>query len=81
LDETITRYLSEHENVETKKVMLTGVNDYTKRGISFGVTFFVKATTESKYSEIRHTMMTELGEIIKDLDITLVMMQYEEISI
>ena len=78
LDETISTYLSEHESVEQKKIILTGVNDFTKRGISFGVTFFVKATTETKYSEIRHTMMTELAQIVKDLNIDLVMINHIE---
>jgi small-conductance mechanosensitive channel len=78
LDTNISSYLNNNESVETKKIILTGVNDFTKRGISFGVTCFVKATTEVKYSEIRHTIMTELAQIIKDLDIELVMIRHEE---
>ena len=77
LDKAITIYLQEHKDVDTDKIILTGVNDYTKRGISFDLSFFVKATTEMAYSEIRHKIMTELAEIIKKHEIELVMISQD----
>lgn len=71
--------LSAKEDVEQNNIMLTGVNNYTKRGISFGLSFFVKATTEEGYSEIRHRIITEIAKIIKDTGIALVMIRQENI--
>jgi len=80
LDETLTNYLNTHKDVDNSKIILTGVNDYTHRGISFGVTFFVKAVTEIKYSDIRHKMMTEIGEIIKKSGARMVMIHRDPID-
>jgi len=80
LDKTMMTYLSEHKDVATGKIILTGVNDYTKRGISFGVSFFVKATTEMEYSDIRHRVITEMAEIIKKSDIELVMIRQDSLA-
>ena len=80
LDQTMSDYLKEHKDVDENKIILTGVNDYTKRGISFGLTFFVKATTEMGYSDIRHRLMTEIAEIIKESGIELVMIRQETLS-
>ena len=80
LDQTMSDYLKEHKDVDENKIILTGVNDYTKRGISFGLTFFVKATTEMGYSDIRHRLMTEIAEIIKESRIELVMISQDTIS-
>jgi small-conductance mechanosensitive channel len=73
LDNALSEYLNNHKYVEHTKIILTGVNDFTNRGISFGITCFVKATTEIKYSEIRHRMMTEFAQIIRDHNIEMVM--------
>jgi len=80
LDKTMMDYLKKHKEVDENKIILTGVNDYTKRGISFGLTFFVKATTEMGYSDIRHRLITEIVEIIKESGIELVMKRQETIS-
>ena len=77
LDTEISSYLHENKEVDNSKIILTGVNDYTKRGIYFGVSFFVKAKTEMEYSDIRHRIMTEIGEIIKHNGIALVMINTE----
>ncbi len=78
LDTELTTFLKEHEEVEQSKIILTGVNDYTKRGIYFGLSFFVKATTEMKYSDIRHRIMTDIAEIIHNNGIEMVMILVEE---
>ena len=79
LDKALATYLREHKDVDAKKIILTGVNDYTKRGISFGLSFFVKATTDMEYSDIRHYMITEIAEIIKESGIELVMIQQDTV--
>ena len=78
LDTELTTFLKEHEEVVQSKIILTGVNDYTKRGINFGLSFFVKANTEMAYSDIRHRMMTEIAEIIRNSGIEMVMISFEE---
>ena len=78
LDTELTTFLKEHEEVDQSKIILTGVNDYTKRGIDFGLSFFVKATTEMQYSDIRHRMMTDIGQIIHNNGIEMVMINAEE---
>ena len=80
LDKTIATYLREHKDIDAKKIILVGVNDYTKRGISFGLSFFVKASTDMEYSDIRHKVITELAEIIKKSGIELVMMRQDTLS-
>ena len=77
LDSDIESYLKINEEVETSKIILTGVNDYTKRGILFGVSFFVKAVTEQQYSAIRHRVVTELGEIVRDNYIEMIMIHVD----
>ena len=77
IDVQIATYLREHKSVDNKKVILTGVNDYTKRGITFGLRFFVKATTDEEYSDIQHRIVTEVAEIIKVAGVELVMIQQE----
>jgi uracil DNA glycosylase len=79
LDKDIATYLREHKDVDDKKIILVGVNDYTKRGISFGLSFFVKASTDMEYSDIRHKVITELAEIIKGSGIELVMIQQDTV--
>lgn len=74
LDEAITTFLNEDEDVNDKKVILTGVNDFTNRGIAFSVIFYVNATTETRYSELRHRLVSELAQIIKDKEIGLVLL-------
>lgn len=80
LDQTLSNYLKEHKDVDNNKIILTGVNDYTKRGISFGLSFFVKATSETEYSDIRHRMVTQIAEIIKESGIELVMIQQDALA-
>jgi len=74
LDEALTSYLHEHKDVESKKDILIGVNDFTNRGIVFGVTFYVKGSTLSEYSILRHNIVTELAQIVKDKKIELVLL-------
>ncbi len=78
IDQEITDFLKENQNVDSHKIILTGVNDYTKRGISFGVSFFVKASTEIQYSEFRHSLITEIADIIKKHDIELIMVRQDQ---
>lgn len=78
IDKEITAFLKENQNVDSHKIILTGVNDYTKRGISFGVSFFMKAFTEVQYSELRHRLITEIADIIKKHDIELIMVRQDQ---
>ena len=73
LDSEILKFLKENEGVESSKIILTGVNDYTKRGISFDISFFVKVSTDMEYSDKRHRIITDLAQIIKENGIELVM--------
>jgi len=76
-DSDMANFLSENEAVDSSKIILTGVNDFTKRGISFGASFFVKATTDMEYSELRHRIITDLGQLIRDNGIEMVMINFE----
>ena len=80
LDSEISNFLTQNEGVENSKIILTGVNDFTKRGISFGVSFFVKALTEMEYSDRRHRIITDIAQIIKANEIELVMINQEKIN-
>ena len=75
LDAELSAFLKEHEDVDSSKIILTGVNDYTKRGIYFGLSFFVKAIAETEYSDIRHRIMTDIGDIIRKHGIEMVMLK------
>lgn len=77
IDTAIATFLAEDKSVDSDKIILTGVNNYTKRGISFSLSFFIKASTEVEYSEIRHRIITDLAEIIKENGIELVMIHQE----
>ncbi|NOR54891.1 MAG: mechanosensitive ion channel [Sulfurovum sp.] len=74
LDSDILTFLEENKDVESKKVILIGVNDFTNRGIVFAVSFYIKANTETRYSELRHSLLTELAQIIKEKEIKLIML-------
>ena len=76
-DITMAKFLKENKSVDANKIILTGVNDYTKRGISFGLSFFVKASTDMEYSDIRHRIITDLAQIIKDKGIEMVMIKQD----
>jgi len=76
LDRDISLFLKENENIVPNKIILTGVNDYTDKGISFGVSFFTKATTVSEYSDIRHKLISEIAEIINKSDINLIVVEH-----
>ncbi len=77
LDLSIAEYLAKSDRVDQNKIILSGASDYTKRGISYGLTFFVKATTLTEYSECRHILITEIAQIIKEHNIELVSISYE----
>lgn len=77
LDTVIDKFLSENKSVDATKIILTGVNDYTKRGIEFSLSFFVKASTDMEYSDIRHRIITDLAQIIKDKGIEMVMIKQD----
>ncbi len=77
IDIEFTAFLKEHNSVDANKIILIGVNDYTKRGITFGASFFVKASTDMEYSELRHHLVTELADIIKKHEIELIMVQQD----
>ena len=80
LDSEISEFLVENEGVDSNKIILTGVDDFTKRGISFGVSFFVKASTEMEYSDRRHRIITDLSQIIKTNKIELIMLHQDEVE-
>lgn len=80
IDIELSTFLREHKDVDDSQIILTGVNDFTKRGINFGLSFFVKAKTEMQYSDMRHRIMTEMGQIIHENGIELVMVNQELIS-
>lgn len=73
IDSEIANFLRENETVDNSKIILTGVNDFTKRGISFGISFFVKAKTDMEYSDLRHRIVTDLGQMFRDHGIEMVM--------
>lgn len=77
LDSDILKFLKENEGVESSKIILTGVNNFTKRGISFDISFFVKASTDMEYSDKRHRIITDLAQIIKENRIELVMIHQD----
>jgi len=77
LDSAMARFLKENKSVDANKIILTGVNDYTKRGISFGLSFFVKASNDMEYSDLRHRIVTDLAQIIKDKGIEMVMIKQD----
>ncbi len=78
IDLEIESFLRENEGVDKSKIILTGVNDFTKRGISFGTSFFVKASTDMEYSDLRHSIVTDLGQIIRDNGIEMVMINWDD---
>lgn len=80
LDSDILKFLTENEGVDNSKIILTGVNDFTKRGISFGLSFFVKASTDMEYSDRRHRIVTDIAQIIKENNIELIMVNQEYIE-
>jgi len=80
VDSDIMKFLSENEGVDSSKIILTGVNDFTKRGISFGVSFFVKASTDMEYSDLRHRIVTDIGQIIRDNNIEMVMINWDNFN-
>jgi small-conductance mechanosensitive channel len=73
IDAEMANFLREHEAVDSSKIILIGVNDFTKRGIAFHASFFVKAKTDMEYSDYRHRIVTDLGQIIRDNGIEMVM--------
>ncbi len=78
LDVEIAAFLREHENVDSSKIILTGITDFTKRGICFSLSFFVKATNDMEYSDMQHGIMNVLGQMVKDNGIEMVMINFEE---
>jgi MscS family membrane protein len=72
VDTAILNYLKSNPEIMHKKIILTGVNDFTKQGIKYGLTFFVNATSLIKYSEIRHRVVTDIAQIIREHDIEMV---------
>ena len=80
LDSDISKFLRENKGVDSSKIILTGVNDFTKRGISFGVSFFVKASTDMEYSDRRHRIVTDIAQIIRDNEIEMIMMNQEYVE-
>ena len=80
IDNEIAEFLRENEGVDNSKIILTGVNDFTKRGISFGVSFFVKALTDMDYSHLRHRIVTDIGQIIRNNDIEMVMINWNDFN-
>jgi len=80
LDSDISKFLTENEGVDNSKIILTGVNDFTKRGISFGVSFFVKASTDMEYSDRRHRIVTDIAQIIKENNVELIMVNQEYVD-
>jgi small-conductance mechanosensitive channel len=77
LDSAMTTFLKKHLSVDANKIILTGVHEYTKRGIEFSLSFFVKASNDMEYSDIRHRIVTDLAQIIKDNGIELVMIKQD----
>jgi len=80
IDIQIAEFLRENEGIDNSKIILTGVNDFTKRGISFCVSFFAKASTDMEYSDLRHRIVTDLGQIIRDNEIEMIMIKQEYID-
>jgi len=76
IDVKIAEYLQNHPDVDSGKIILTGVNDYTEHGILYELRFFVKAKDELAYSDMRHRIVTEIGELVKEEGIELVFIQH-----
>ena len=72
VDAAVLQYLKENPDINHKKIILTGVNDFSRQGIKFDLTFFVNATSLVKYSEIRHRVVTDIAQIIREHDIEMV---------
>ena len=77
LDGAMATFLRAHKSVDANKIILTGVHEYTKRGIEFSLSFFVKASTDMEYSDMRHRIVTDLAQIIKDKGIEMVMIKQD----
>jgi small-conductance mechanosensitive channel len=77
IDKKVSEFLYEHPDVDHSKIILTGVNDYTTRGILFELRFFVKAQSEVMYSDIRHRIITDIANMIKEDGIELVFISHE----
>ncbi len=78
IDMSVSRFLREHPEVDQTKIILTGVNDYTSKGILFELRFFVKAEDETTYSDIRHRIITDIANLIKEKGAQLVFLHFEE---
>lgn len=77
IDKKVSEFLYEHPDVDHNKIILTGVNDYTTKGILFELRFFIKAQKEVLYSDIRHKIITDIASMIKETGIELVFIQHE----
>lgn len=77
LDSAMAMFLKANKSVDANKIILTGVHEYTKRGIEFSLSFFVKASTDMEYSDIRHRIVTDLAQIIKEKGIEMVMIKQD----
>ena len=77
IDRKVSEFLHKHPDVDHEKIILTGVNDYTTRGILFELRFFVRADNEMIYSDIRHRIVTEIGTMIKESGIELIFIPFE----
>lgn len=77
LDTAMATFLRKNKSVDANKIILTGVDEYTKRGIVFSLSFFVKASTDMEYSDIKHRIITDLAQIIKESGIELVMIKQD----
>ena len=77
LDIQIAAFLRAHEDVDNTKIILTGVSDFTKHGICFALSFFVKATNDMEYSDMQHNIINDLGQMVRDNGIEMVMINYE----
>jgi small-conductance mechanosensitive channel len=72
VDVAVFQYLKENPDINHQKIILTGVNDFSRQGIKFDLTFFVNASSLAKYSEIRHRVVTDIAQIIRNHGIKMV---------
>ncbi|WP_294956470.1 mechanosensitive ion channel family protein [Sulfurovum sp.] len=77
IDQKVSAFLHTHPDIDNEKVILTGVNDYTLRGILFELRFFVKAQKEALYSDMRHKIVTDIADMIRKSGIKLITITHE----
>ena len=81
LDKDIKDYLESCSYVNKNKLLLTGVKDYTRKGILYQIVCFMNAKTLEEYTTYRHNIITKFAEIIKRHKVKLNSIENEYVDI